>query len=85
MPWFESYADMLIKIQRWEYSTIHARFKENFILSFTRIAGQIDGQNAYNQVSDTFIDYKQKLRLCFLVLESNDAIIQLSWGIEGDS
>ena len=41
-------------------------------------------QNAYNKVSDTFIDYKKKLKLNFLVLENNDAIIQLSWGIEGD-
>ena len=40
-------------------------------------------QNAYNcKVSETFIDYKKKLKLSFLVLENNDAIIQLSWGIE---
>ena len=41
-------------------------------------------QNAYNKVSNTFINYKKKLKLNFLVLESNDGIIQLSWGIEGD-
>ena len=41
-------------------------------------------KNAYNKVSDTFINYKKKLKLSFLVLENNDAIIQLSWGIEGD-
>ena len=41
-------------------------------------------QNAYNKVSDTSIDHKKKLKLSFLVLENNDAIIQLSWGIEGD-
>ena len=41
-------------------------------------------QNAYNEVSDTFIDYKKKLKLSFLVLENNDPIIQLSWRIEGD-
>ena len=27
---------------------------------------------------------KKKLKLNVLVLENNDAIIQLSWGIEGD-
>ena len=27
---------------------------------------------------------KKKLKLSFLVLENNDAIIQLSWGMEGD-
>ena len=27
---------------------------------------------------------KKKLKLSFSVLENNDAIIQLSWGIEGD-
>ena len=41
-------------------------------------------QNAYNKVSDTFIDYKKKLKLSFLVLENNDAMILLSWGVEGD-
>ena len=41
-------------------------------------------QNVYNKVSDTFINYKKKLKLSFLVLGSNDAIIQLSWGTEGD-
>ena len=34
--------------------------------------------------TDNFINYKKKLKLSFLVLENNDAIIQLSWGIEGD-
>ena len=42
-------------------------------------------QDAYNKVSDTFIDYKKELKLGFLVLENNDTIIQLPWGIEGDS
>ena len=32
----------------------------------------------------TFSFIKNKLKLNFLVLENNDAIIQLSWGIEGD-
>ena len=27
---------------------------------------------------------KKKLKLCFLVLENKDVIIQLSWGTEGD-
>ena len=27
---------------------------------------------------------KEKLKLSFLVLENNDTIIQLSWGIVGD-
>ena len=31
----------------------------------------------------SLISYKKKLKLSFLVLENNDAIIQLSWGIEG--
>ena len=30
------------------------------------------------------INYKKKLKLNFLVLENNDAVIQFSWGIEGD-
>ena len=38
----------------------------------------------HTQVSDTFINYKKKLKLSFLVLENNYAIIQLSWGIQGD-
>ena len=33
-------------------------------------------------INDTSL--KKKLKLSFLVLENNDAIIQLSWGIEGD-
>ena len=33
---------------------------------------------------DTFINYKKKLKLSFLVLENNYAIKQLSWGIDGD-
>ena len=41
-------------------------------------------QNAYNKVSDTFINYRKKLKLSFSGLGNNDAIIQLSWGIEGD-
>ena len=41
-------------------------------------------QNAYNKVSDIFIDHKKKLKLSFSVVENNDVIIQLSWGIEGD-
>ena len=32
-------------------------------------------QNAYNNVSDTFINYKKKLKLSFLVLANNDALI----------
>ena len=36
-------------------------------------------------LEDTFIKYKKKLKLSFLVLENNVAIIQFSWGIEGDS
>ena len=57
--------------------------RKNKRFTFVHPVGQTDGQNAYNQVSDTFIGYKKKQALSFLALESDDTIIQLSWGIEG--
>ena len=77
---FESYANLLIKMQPLEYSII---LVSNKTLLFFYVYTCIADQNAYSKVSDTFID-KKKLKLSFVVLESSDAIIQLSWGIKGD-
>ena len=66
---------------RIQYHSSSSQIKLYFPLCFYTC---IVDQNAYNKVSDTSINYKKKLKLSFPVLENNDAIIQLSWGIEGD-
>ena len=53
-------------------------------LTFLYVYTCIVDKNADNKVSDTLIDYKKKLKLSFLVLENNDAIIQLSCSMVGD-
>ena len=58
----------------------NAALRIQFLYVYTCIVDQ----DAYNKVSDTFINYKKKLKLSILVLENNDAIIQLSRGIEED-
>ena len=60
----------------------HSSSSQNF--TFLYVYKCVVDQNAYNKASDTFINYKMKLKLSFLLLQNNDAIIQLSWGIQGD-